>query len=355
MGVQRDGAKDYLYYASDWIWPDHRLDFVKSLLLFFDGVALSLPEELANETIERSPELAQPLKEKGLLVNLDPHTHLGPDAAASLAQWLTDWLSGPTSLSASPSLHGVGLTHAHWGAARGARHRAEAEVFTQLMVRRGLASAEGEGLWKLHPEVRLMVLVAYCRFLHREIQNTADFTLQPVLVDPYGSRPLQSEESFQSASSGPDRARRTWLSIQRTLRVVCSDWNEVGVDLSRIPLDEVLDFRDHHGTQFRSYAKGLRDLLTITEGLTDAQFEAELRARAARITDDAADLRTTLRRAFGRTTAGAVLAIAGAAWTATQGDIVGALVTTAAASAAIAPPPRQVTAYSYLLSIKRSL
>jgi hypothetical protein len=46
MGLNRDGSRDFAYYADDWIWPRTRTDLMKSTLLFFDGLALSLPQSI---------------------------------------------------------------------------------------------------------------------------------------------------------------------------------------------------------------------------------------------------------------------------------------------------------------------
>lgn len=64
-------------------------------------------------------------------------------------------------------------------------------------------------------------------------------------------------------------------------------------------------------------------------------------------------MKSATRKAFGRLTAATGLAIADASWTATQGDVVGALLAGAAAAAAIARPTQPVTSYTYVLSAAR--
>ena len=39
---------DLGYYFSDWIWRGESSVFMKSMLLFFDGLALALPSDIAN-------------------------------------------------------------------------------------------------------------------------------------------------------------------------------------------------------------------------------------------------------------------------------------------------------------------
>lgn len=60
------------YYFGDLIWDEELTDWIKSLPLFFDGIALALPPERADRLIEANPVLVQPLAELGLLRNYEP-------------------------------------------------------------------------------------------------------------------------------------------------------------------------------------------------------------------------------------------------------------------------------------------
>ncbi|MEV5598004.1 hypothetical protein [Streptomyces sp. NPDC052496] len=346
MGVERAGSKDYLYYAPDWIWPANHEGCIKSLLLFFDGVALSLPADLAAETLDRSPDLAQPLHDQGLLINLDPHTCLSPEAASTLARGLTDWLeSRPRRRPPDPHA-AAAIASLHW-----ARHwstNPEAERFIQVMRRQGLTFRSANGLWHIDQDVRLMILMAYCRALHREMQ-ASDITLQPVMRDMQ-SFPGSVGPAFRDLERP---AQKGWRRNQVMHRVIRADWREVGVDLSRVPLGEILDFRNRHGADYRAYAEGLRQLVRASEEMSDTQFAAALRDRSEQIEHAAAELRRSLRMAFGHTSAALIFSIAGATWTAAQGDVSAALLAVASAIAATTRPPRPVTAYSYLYHMKK--
>ncbi len=63
---------EFAHYYGDWIWDEERTGWIKSLLLFFDGIALALPPATADRLIEANPVLAQPLAELGLLRNYEP-------------------------------------------------------------------------------------------------------------------------------------------------------------------------------------------------------------------------------------------------------------------------------------------
>jgi hypothetical protein len=60
-------SSEFAYYYTDWIWPRGSTDFIKSMLLFFDGMALSLSSDRAEQAIGQDPVLAIPLAEQGLL------------------------------------------------------------------------------------------------------------------------------------------------------------------------------------------------------------------------------------------------------------------------------------------------
>ncbi|MEV2254502.1 hypothetical protein AB0I94_28665 [Streptomyces sp. NPDC050147] len=352
MGVERDSAKDYLYYASDWIWDIDFETHIKSLLLFFDGVAFSLPGEAISEVINRSSGLAQPLTEHGLLINLVPEETLPVESSAQLAEALTQWVTDNRDLLASMDEPYEALTPQHWGVRPHEQVR-EAEVLSATLRRLGLAyPTHHQDIWHLSPHVHLLVLMFYCKALHRAIQQRSDITLQPVFEahefkHTYGFTPRQLIEMVMSSSSLTTSQRRG------SVRIVESDIRQVGVDLTHVPLDEILDFRRQHRDSLRSYVRGLRGLLLAAEHFNNEQFEAELRERANQIDQEARELRRATRRAFGATLAGSALSIAGAAWTATQGDLVGALLATAAAGVTFTPPSQPATAYSYFFQIDR--
>ncbi|MEU5591021.1 hypothetical protein [Streptomyces chrestomyceticus] len=205
-----------------------------------------------------------------------------------------------------------------------------------------------DGLWRIDQDVRLMILMAYCRTLHREMK-AADITLQPVMRDMH-SFPESVGPAFRDLERP---AQKRWRRNRAMHRVIKADWREVGVDLSRVPLDEILGFRDHHGADYRAYAQGLRNFVRASEEMSDTQFAAALRDRSEQIDHAAAELRRSLKTAFGHTGAALIFSIAGATWTATQGDIAAALLAVASAAASTTRPPRPVTAYSYLYYMKK--
>ena len=60
----------YYYPAPYWDLLEH--SWVKSLLLFFDDIAILLPDYMYGRHTDADPTLAGPLEERGLLRVLEP-------------------------------------------------------------------------------------------------------------------------------------------------------------------------------------------------------------------------------------------------------------------------------------------
>jgi hypothetical protein len=187
----------------------------------------------------------------------------------------------------------------------------------------------------LHPVVRSLILVLLSQAL-RPTGRKHDFELLPATDQPQVHRALTELLELPSMPSAG--------------HVVALDLQEVGIDLGPIPLDEVLDFRKQHGSMYRAYVRELERFIHEVAALpTDEQIHAINRRREA-IADSAADLRKIARQAWARPVSFA-LCLAGAAWTATTGDLLAALLGFGAAAAGrMAGSTTEVGAYSYLFA-----
>jgi hypothetical protein len=123
---------------------------------------------------------------------------------------------------------------------------------------------------------------------------------------------------------------------------VMSDLSAVTLNLSQVGLDDILDFRARHRSEFRAYVLGLQALLG------SAPTSGDLADRRAALVDDARRLRELQQRRWPNLGSGASLGIIGAAWTLASGDLLGALI--GAAGAQLLPVgPTPVSAYTYIL------
>src|ERR1022692_1039680 len=180
------------YGVEDWLGSDKLIDWSKSLLLFFDGIATSYSSDTFDRLVDSDPVLAQPLVAHGLLHNYAPHELLRPerrDLTAEDVDVLITWL--------------VKI------------FRQFSEMSTDHVLQVPSKAYEAD-------KVR------------RSITSVA---IQPITSNATVAR-LAAE--YLPAYAHAPRSD-----------VIVADMKAIGVDFGRIPLDEVLDFRRLHGSEYR--------------------------------------------------------------------------------------------------------
>jgi hypothetical protein len=219
------------------------------------------------------------------------------------------------------------------------------EMITEELIARGLALPSRDGVSvPLHPAVRTTFLVLLSQ-LARDAGRRAGLSLYPATAS-YGA--IEDLISVMSLQSSPSAGH-----------VVTLDQETVGLDLATVPLEDILEFREHHGQAYRAYARNVRQQVTELGLLEPVEREARLLDRREELADLSNDLRRTARQWWRRPLGSFALGAAGAAWLAMgplHDPIGGALALAgtglAAASAAGQEP---ATAYSYILDARRTL
>ena len=136
--------------------------------------------------------------------------------------------------------------------------------------------------------------------------------------------------------------------------VVTFDLNTVGVDLGRVPIDEILDFRHEHFDAHRAYARSVRLFSHELSSMPAAEQQIAFEQRQAELDELAADLRRTSRKAW-KKPASFALTFAGATWTYTTGDPLGAALAVVGALIGLGKDESpQSSAYSYLFDARKS-
>jgi hypothetical protein len=77
------------YYYPEPFWQPKDSGWIKSLLLFFDEVAILLPEYMRGRHRLADPSLAEPLEDRGLLRILEPEWFIDDIAARKLTDAVT--------------------------------------------------------------------------------------------------------------------------------------------------------------------------------------------------------------------------------------------------------------------------
>lgn len=322
--------QNFAFYYPGHLW--YRGDSIKNLLLFFDGVALLVPNYKKHEPELLDPVIASPLLDRGLLQILEAEMVVDKVATTKLAEVMTDVLtSGALDSLAKEdtTFHELSFSRLGWFGDR----ELAAMILDELKVR-GLARASEDGFSiPMHPMVRALVLVLLAQIL-RPYGNNLNLELSPVTDRP---KLIDALREILSLSSTPSVGK-----------VVAFDLETVGVDLSRVPMDEVLSFREEHLEEFQAYAKNVRRFVNELSLMPDEEREAAFDERQAEIEVYARQLKDVSRKAWKRP-ASFALSIAGATWTLASGNPIGAIL--AAGSAILGKKSRDENvsgAYSYI-------
>lgn len=321
------------FYYPGPIW--YRSEAIKNLLLFFDGVSLLVPSYMENRPEQLNPELVIPLKEQGLLRILNPEEHVDQGATEELVTVMVDVITSGVldglAADSTTRFHELSRSRLGYYGDSGL-----ADMLFDELKQRGLARDTEDGVSiPLHPLVRSLVLVLLAQIL-RPQGKSIGLDLLPVtdradLVD-----------SLVELLDLPD--------MPSAGRVVSTDLQTVGVDLSTMPLDEVLGFRSQYADAYREYARDVRSFVRDVSQLGHDQAEEALADRQERLADLANDLRKLSRTSW-RKPASWGMSAAGAVWAATTGDLLGLVLAGAGAAVSGSSPPKQVEAFSFLFSV----
>jgi hypothetical protein len=324
------------YYYPGPLWRSG--DWVKTLLLFFDGVALLVPEYMQDKPFRNDPVMAEPLQERGLLHVLEPETFIDQASTEHLTEILVDLLTSGAfdRLERSSRFHQ--LSYSRLG---GMADAELAEMVLAALQERGLAGASEDGVSiPMHPVVRATVLVLLAQIL-REPGHRHGLALQPVTDRQELINGLMTTLRLpQLPSAG---------------RVIALDREQVSLNLASVPLDDVLEFRAAHGREHRAYMRNLRRFVAELAGLDEQARQRALVDRREELADAADDLRRLARTYWRKPLAGFGLGVAGATWAAHQGDFPAALLQLGAGLLGLQGLPDTGSAYSYLFTAQRRL
>jgi hypothetical protein len=326
------------YYYPQPYWRMAEADWLKGLLLFFDRIAILLPRYMYGREVAADPVLAGPMRERGLLQVLEPETFVDKAMAKDLADALTQLISDRAfdDLDMSAYYQELSRSRMGWDAdvdlAKG--------VIKELK-RRGLAKKSQDGVSvPLHPVVRTTVLVLLSQRA-RSRGRELGLELHPVTGEREVMTGLSTVLSLPSMPSAG--------------QIVTLDLETVGVDLASVPLDEVLSFREAHGTEYRAYARDLRGTIAELSQLEPEERERRLLDRRDELSSRADDLRQTSIRAWRQPLASISLGAAGAAWAVAHGDVVPAALSLAAGVVGASFSKVDAGAYSYLFRVRDTL
>ena len=334
--MEDKGLPEIAFYYPGHLW--HSSEWIKTLLLFFDGIGLLVPEYKQEEPELADPVLAAPLREQGLLHYLIADQVVDKPTTNRLADVLTEFIStGALDTLSRPGtpFHQISMSRlGYYG------DPDLAEFLFQELESRGLARKSQDNVTiPVHPAVRNLVLVLLAQIL-RPRGIALGFDLSPATDQPHVVRALTEILGLPAAASAGN--------------VVEFDLQCVSVDLSSVPLDEVLSFRAEHRKAHREYILSARQFARELSLMpSDERFSA-FRDRQSKLKDLASDLRRKASFAW-KLPASFALGLAGATWTWKTGNPIGALLS---AGALVLKGPGsekpQADAFSYLFDAHRT-
>jgi len=274
-------------------WRSGAAATIKTLLLFFDGIALTVPEYAWGAPLMADPAFEM-LEDQGLLVRLSPEFLIDKTTAESLACVVAELLTA----GAFGNLDRKSLYRRVPTLPMGARVEPllTDDVLAELAEHGLAAPGRGGAEASIHPTVRSWILAALPQLV-RESAEHAGCALQPITTHPQQAHALLDCIDL--------------ATLPTAGHIVTTGLEPIGPDLTRIPLIDVLTFREDHAEIWRSYIRRLRNILSDTAIAPPGECDRVFRARYESLASAADDLRRITPKAWGQPTASCLLGIAG--------------------------------------------
>lgn len=268
-------------YHHEAYWLQGRSDWIKSLLLFFDGVAVLVPDYMRDRPLVADPTLAQPLADQGLLHRLSPEAMVDQTTAETLTNLLDRLINDGVFDGLNRDSAFAELSYSRLGGHVGGELT---EIVVEQLRERGLARPSEDGVSiPLHPAVRAFILVVLPQLL-RAPAEAAGYALQPVSGQPQTLRALMGTLSLNALPTAG--------------HIAALDLAQVTLNLAPVPLDEVLDFRRQHGAEHRAYARNLRQFARDIAALDEDAREQAFADRRESLADAADQLQRLARKSW---------------------------------------------------------
>ena len=280
--MERNSPRELAFYYPNPIW--HSGEWVKNLILFFDGIALLVPAYMKDQPEQVDPSTVTALEEEGLLEIIEPERAVGQEETQQLASAMRGMLNSGVLddlQTEGTAFHAISMSRlGYYG---------DEKVYKTLLKElkdRKLAKDSEDGVSiPLQPVVRSAILV-----------------LLSQIVRPYGKN-IRANLNPATDSMVLVDALTELLSLNKppsSAHVVQFDLNTVSVDLSSIPYDEVLDFRQQNLHAHRRYMLAVRKFAMELSVMTEEKRKNAFDIRQNELDDLANDLRNCARKAWRR-------------------------------------------------------
>lgn len=328
---------EFAFYYPGQYWRD--ADWIKNIVCFFDGVAMLVPEYMPDVKSFEDLPLAAALKEHGLLRIVRPEHVVDSHATEKLATVMTGLINsgaldelladrGNRSSFGSLSMSRLGF-HGN---------KAIATDLFRLLKERGLADDTRDGVSvPIHGAVRALILVLLAQIL-RTAGHEMGVTLSPATDQERLVKALTEITTSGQQAAAPTNAD-----------VIAFDMATVGVDMSKVPMDELLDFRQQNHVQHRNYILKVRQFARELSTVPAEERAARWEQREEELNSISQQLRNSSRRSW-RKAASLACSLAGVVWTVQSGDLIAATFAGGSAVFGFDLNKEKAGVYSYLFS-----
>jgi hypothetical protein len=327
---RQNATKEYAFYYPNAMWVSG--DWAKNLILFFDGIALLVPEYMKDRPEREDPAIVRGLKEHGLFHIIEPEKSVDSAATEKLASALTDIIvSGALDELSKTDTRFRELSMSRMGYSG---DQGLAQMIFEELRQRNLARESEDGVSiPVHPSVRSLILILLSQILR-----------------PYGAT-INAELSPATDSPALVTALAEMLALKAipsTESVIQFDLNTVSVDLGPVPIDEVLDFRKQNFAAHRHYCLAARRFAQELSHMEEPDRIKAFDLRQAELDAISKDLRMRATKLWKKPGAFA-LSLTGAAITLAAGHPLAAALTLGATALNYSPAQKPAMgAYSYL-------
>ena len=337
---------DVAFYYPGQYWRNP--DWIKNLILFFDGIAMLIPEYMSDQGRFDDYPIIASLKEHGLFHVIRPEENVGKKETEKLAEALVEIIaSGGLDHLTENSSHGA--DHSSFGSLSMSRlgyygDKELADLIVKELKARGLAEDSKDRVSiPMHRTVRALILVLLAQIL-RSKGESMGLTLSPATDQ------LRLVEALNEIISN------SVTSTSSIGDIVSFDMAMVGTDLSSVPMDEVLDFRNQNYSQHRDYSLSVRHFARELSLMPVEERQSAFAKRQEELDDAAHAIKNANRKAWGKPISFAIT-LAGAAWTLQSGEPIGAAIAAAGAISGYVlnntDEVPEVGVYSYLFSARQ--
>ena len=335
MHATTQEPRELAFYYPNFMWTYG--EWIKNLVLFFDGIALLVPEYIKERPESLDRPIVVGLKDEGLLEIIEPEKAVDRSATEKLAEAMTDIIASgmlDNLAKEDTAFHELSMSRLGYYGDEGLYSM----IFDELK-KRGLAKdSEDHVSIPMHPKVRSLVLVLLSQIL-RSYGSVINAKLSPATDQGVLVSALSELLSLETSPS--------------VGKVIEFDLNTVTVDLAAVPFDEVLDFRKQNLSAHKRYMLYARKFAFELSRMSKDEQEVSFAIRQTELNDLATELRNRGRKAWKRA-ASFALTLAGAGTSVETTPIATAIRLGGQLIGLERPSETMTAAYSYLFSARRN-